>query len=280
MAHAIWKGSVNFGLVNIPVNLYSGEDPADEISFSLVDKRDMSPIGYRKVNKVTGEEVPREAAVKAYEYAEGRWVTVSDDDLKRASPERTQRVDIAAFIDSADIDPAYFAKPYYLEPAKRSEKVYALLREALARARKIGIATVVLRSREYLAAVMPHERLLLLNILRWPYELRDPGQLTLPDKDLKKLKISEAELKMAERLVDDLAAPWDPSQYKDRYREDVLEFIKRKAEQGEAAALAATPKPGKTEAPPADIMALLKASVAQAHGAKGKPPAHRGPFLH
>lgn len=269
MAHAIWKGSVNFGLVNIPVSLYSGENRAEELAFSMLDKRDMSPIGYKKINKVTGEEVPKQDLVKAYEYAEGQWVTVSDEDLKRASPERTQRVDISAFVDAADIDPAYFDKPYYLEPAPRSEKVYALLREALARADKVGIATVVVRSREYLAALMPRDRALVLNLLRWPHELREPNELKLPDADLKKLKVSEAELKMAERLIDDLAAPWDPAQYKDKYHAEVLAFIRRKAEQGEAAAVAAAPKAEKIEAP-ADIMALLKASVAQAGKAHGR----------
>ncbi len=279
MAHAIWKGSVNFGLVNIPVNLYSGENRSEELSFSMLDKRDMSPIGYKKVNKVTGEEVPRDAQIKAYEYQEGQWVTITEADLKRASPERTQRVDITAFVDASEIDPAYFDKPYYLEPAARSEKVYALLREALVRTKKIGIATVVIRSKEYLAALIPHEKLLLLNVMRWPHELRDPNELKLPERDLKKLKISEAELKMAERLVEDLGAGWDPTQFKDQYHDELLAFIQKKAEKGEAAAIAEAPKAEKKEAP-ADIMALLKASVAHAQTGKGKAPAPRGRMLH
>lgn len=269
MAHAIWKGSVSFGLVNVPVSVYSGEDRGRELGFSMVDKRDMSPIGYKKINKTTGEEVPKNAVGKAFELDEGKYVTLSDEDFKRASPERTQRVDIAAFVDAGDIDPAYFDKPYYLEPAAKSEKVYALLREAMIRSKKIGVASVVIRSKQYLAVVVPRDRLLELCLLRYADELRDPGELHLPDRDLKKLKITEAELKMAERLIEDLAAPWEPAQYKDEYREELLEFIKRKAAAGEGKEMPPEAKKPRT-APPADIMALLKASLAA--GSKGKPP--------
>lgn len=275
MAHAIWKGSVSFGLVNVPVNLYSAEARGEELSFSMVDKKDMSPIGYKKVNKNTGEEVPKDRIIKAFELEEGRYVTVSDADFKRAAPEKTQRVDIVAFVDAGDIDPVYFEKPYYLEPAARSDKVYALLREAMVRTKKIGIATVVIRSKQYLAALVPRGKALELCLLRYAEELRDPEDLKLPADDPKKLKISEAELKMAERLIEDLAAPWDPSQYKDEFKAELLSFIEKKAKEGESAAIAEAPKAPKA-APPADIMALLKASVGQ----KVRAPVGAGRQVH
>jgi DNA end-binding protein Ku len=274
MARAIWTGGISFGLVNVPVNLYSAES-RDELSFSMLDKRDMSPIGYKKVSKATGREVPREDVVKAYEYEEGRFVPVADEDFKRASPARSQRIDVVAFVDASAIDPAYFQTPYYLEPAGRSDKHYALLREALQRSGKVGVAQVVLRSREYLCALMPRGELLLLELLRYPHELRDPSELKLPERGDKSLKITEAELKMAERLIDDLADGWEPGKYKDRYREELLAFIKRKAEKGESAAVAAAPKEAATAAP-ADIMSLLKKSVARAERQRGK----HGPLLH
>jgi DNA end-binding protein Ku len=270
MAHAIWTGSVGFGLVNIPVNLYSGEESdGGRLGFTMLDKRDMSPVGYKKVNKKTGREVSKQDLVKGFEFRDGEYVTVSDADFKRAAPEKTQRVDIQAFVHADEIDPAFFSQPYYLEPAARADKVYALLREAMKRSGKIGVATVVIRAKQYLAAVVPRGDALELVLLRYPGELRDPGELHLPEGDAKKLKLSEAELKMAERLIEDLAAPWDPSRYKDEYKEQLLAFIKRKAEKGEISEVEPPEKPAKA-APPADIMALLKASV---EGGKAKAPA-------
>jgi len=277
MAQAIWKGSVSFGLVNVPVSLYSGES-REEIHFSLIDKRDKSPIGYRKVNKKTGEEVPKDALARAFELEKGEYVLVDDAELKKASPERTQRIDIKAFVDVKEIDPAYFDKPYYLEPAAKSEKIYALLREAMSRAGKAGIASVVIRAREYLAAVMPRGPALMLELLRYQYELRDPSELHLPESDAKKLKISDSELKMAARLIEDLEADWKPAEYKDHYREELLAFIVRKAKEGRAFEVekeeksGAKPKPG---APSEDLMALLKASVARVEKGKGTGPRSR-----
>lgn len=269
MAHAIWKGSVGFGLVNIPVNLYSGEARERELGFTMLDKRDMSPVGYKKVNKKTGAEISKQDIVKGYEYREGEYVTVTDADFKKAAPEKTQRVDIQAFVHAEEIDPAFFSQPYYLEPAARADKVYALLREAMKRSGKIGVATVVIRARQYLAAVVPRDDALELVLLRYPDELRDPRELHLPEGDAKKLKLSEAELKMAERLIEDLASPWKPSQYKDEYKDQLLGFIKKKAEKGEVSEVELPEKPKKAQ-PPEDIMALLKASVEG--GAKGRAP--------
>jgi DNA end-binding protein Ku len=273
-AHAIWKGSVGFGLVNIPVSLYSGEESGGSLGFTMLDKRDMSPVGYKKVNKKTGREVTRQDIVKGFEYREGEFVTVTDADFKKAAPEKTQRVDIQAFVRADEIDPAFFSQPYYLEPAARADKVYALLREAMKRSGKIGIATVVIRARQYLAAVVPREQALELVLLRYPEELRDPSELHLPEGDAKTLKLSEAELKMAERLIEDLAAPWEPRKYKDEYKEQLLDFIRRKAEKGEVEEAEPPEKPKKAP-PPADIMALLKASV-EGGGGRAKAPVPAG----
>src|SRR5688572_7730519 len=154
---AIWKGSISFGLVNIPVALHSAEKRDEDLDFTLLDRRDFSPIGYRKVNKATGEEVPRDQIAKGFEVEEGRYVLIEDEDFKRASPEKTQRIDIVAFIDLGDIPVTYFDKPYYLEAVAKQEKGYVLLREALKKANKAGIAKVVIRSRQYLAALIAQD---------------------------------------------------------------------------------------------------------------------------
>lgn len=278
MARSIWKGAISFGLVNIPVSLYSAEAPQKELDFTLLDKKDMAPVGYKKVNKASGEEVPKDRLVKGFEVEEGRFVVVGEEDFKRAAVEKTQRVDIRAFVDLSEIDPALFSKPYYLEPAAKADKAYALLREALRRAGKAGIATVVLRSRENICALIPRDELLLLEMLRFPDELRDPHELALPPVDMKKAKLSEAELKMAERLIADLEAPFQAGEYHDEYRQALLDFIKKKAEAGEAELGKLPAKEARLE-PPADIMKLLKASVAQA-GRKGGDGARRGRVLH
>jgi len=273
---AIWTGSLSFGLVNIPITLRPAESRKD-IGFSLLDKRDMSPIGYRKINKNTGMEVPKEDIAKGYKVDEDRYVLISDDDFKRVAPERTQRVEIRAFVDVGDIDPAYFEKPYFLEPAKKSEKPYALLREAMKRTGKVGVATVVIRAKEYLAAVLSRGPALLLELLRFAHELRDPSDLHLPEEGSKKMRISEAELKMAERLIGDLEAKWDPRQFKDTYHDELLEFINKKAATGGIKAMRLPEKSSEVE-PPGDIMELLKKSVAHVEKVRSGVP--RARYLH
>lgn len=254
----IWNGLISFGLVNIPVTLHSGES-AKDLHFILLDKRDLSPIGYRKINKGTGEEVPRDRIVKAYRLEDGRYVTLTEEDFKRASPERSQRIEIKAFVEAAQIDPAHFERPYYLEPAPKNEKAYALLREAMKRTGKIGVATIVLRGKEHLAALIARGPALMLEMLRYGEELRDPSDLHLPDESL---ALPEGELAMAQRLVEDLAGPWKPDEYKDQYRGELLAFIEKKAKAGKAEAGPEIPEPRESATPPSDIMALLKKSLA------------------
>lgn len=263
----IWKGAVSFGLVNIPVTLHSGET-SSELHFSMLDKRDLAPIGYRKINKLTGQDVPSREIVKGFKRAPNEFVVLTDEDFKKASPERARRIDITAFVDAGRIAPAHFSRPYYLEPAAKSEKAYALLREAMRRANKAGIASVVLRAKEHLAALIVQGPVIMLELLRYPSELADPAGLHLPDEDLERLKISDAELKMAERLIEDLSAPWKPEQYKDEYRSELLEFIEAKAKAGKSRTGPAVTAEAKALEAPADIMSLLKKSLASSQHAR------------
>lgn len=268
MANIVWKGAIRFGLVNIPVALHTAERHA-ELDFTLLDRKDHSPIGYRKVNKRTGREVPRTDLVRAMEVEEGRFVEISDEEIRRALPERTQRIDIMAFVGQDEIDPVYFARPYYLEPAEQSERAYAILREALRRTGRVGIASVVFRTREHVCALMARGPLLVLDVLRYPQELRDPGELNLPPAAVEKLGIAARELEMAERLVSEMAEPWDPERHRDRYRDELLEVIRQKARTGAVPAPAVTaPLPRAGE--PLDLMALLKRSVEERAGRPGR----------
>jgi DNA end-binding protein Ku len=263
MARAIWKGSISFGLVNIPVGLFSAASP-DELSFRQLDKRNMSPIGYKKYNKNTGDDVESEEIVKGYEYESGHYVVLSDEDLRRANPEKTQTVEITDFVDLDEIEAVYFDKPYYLAPTGKNKKGYALLREALKRTRKVGIAKVVIRSREYLAAVVPQGDVLLLEILRYPHEIRSADDLEVPQGELKDLGVNDREVEMAERLVEGMTAEWDPSRYHDSYRDDLMQLIQARIESGQTDAPDETPveeiETG-DRGDVIDIMALLKRSV-------------------
>ncbi len=259
MARAIWKGSISFGLVNIPVGLYSAEKP-NELSFDLLDSRDKAHIRYKRVNEQTGKEVPWEQIVRGYEFEEGQYVIVSDEDMKRANPEATQTVDIVGFVDLEEISPTFFEKPYFLGPDKKGRKSYALLREVLKRTGKAGIATVVIRTKQRLAAVVPQDDVLLLQILRYAHELRTAEDLDLPAG---KEGVTDRELDMAERLVEGMVDTWDPEQFHDTYRDDVLKMIKRRVDAGQ---LESAPESPEEEEKPArgqvvDLMALLKQSV-------------------
>ena len=268
MARAIWKGSISFGLVHIPVGLFAAEE-RDELSFRQLDRRNMSPIGYKKYNKATGKDVSMDEIVRGYEYEPGQYVVVSDEDFKRANPEATQTVEITDFVDAAEITPAYYDKPYYLGPLNaRGAKSYALLRETLRRSGKVGISTVVIRSRQHLAAVIPVGDVLVLELLRYPDEIRRPDDLDLPSSDLKEAGVTAKELEMAEKLVEGMTEAWDPTRYHDSYREDLMALIERKARAGdvEEAAPVDEEKP-RTDV--IDIMTLLKRSVAEA-GKRGK----------
>ncbi len=274
MPRAIWKGTISFGLVTIPVSLYSAENRSDNISFNMLDRRDMSRIQQRRVNASTGQEVPWEEIVKGYEYEPGQYVVVSEEELGAATVEATQTVNIVSVVKAVEIPQMYFETPYYLEPTKGGKKAYALLRETFRRTGYIGIARVVIRTREYVGALIPEGNLLLLHLMRYHYELKDPGELDLPGEDIKALGIQPKELQMAEQLVKAMVGEFNPQEYEDTFRQHVLELIEQKARTGKIEVA-----PGKAEAPRAevvDIMSLLKRSlenVEKSTRTKGKEPA-------
>jgi len=266
MPRALWKGSISFGLVNIPVGLFPAEQRSEGLSFVQLDRRSMSPIGYRRYNKSTGEEVPWDEIVKGYEYEPGQYVVLTEDDFERANVKASRTVEILDFVNAEEIEPLYFDKPYYLAPTNANSKGYALLRETLRRTGKIGVARVVIRTREYLGAVMARGNMLLLEVLRYPYELRTAEDLEVPGEDLEAIGVTDKELKMAEMLVEQMVETWQPEKYEDRYRDDLLARIREKIEAGETEGAAVAPVTEEVEAGAevVNIMDLLKRSVERA----------------
>ncbi len=262
MPRSIWKGSITFGLVNIPVGLY-GAESRHELQFHLLDKRDKSPVHYKRVSEGSGKEVPWGDIVRGYEYEKGQYVILSDEDLQHANPTATQTIDITDFVDAAEISPVYFDKPYYLAPDKKGTKGYALLREALRRSGKVGIASVVIRTRQYLAAVLPQDDVLVLELLRYAHELRDAADLEVPRGS----EVSDRELAMAEKLIDAMAGSWEPAAYTDTYEKDVMEMIERRVESGETEAVETkAPKRPASGGKVVDLMMLLQRSVDESGG--------------
>jgi DNA end-binding protein Ku len=281
MPRGLWKGAISFGLVNVPVELFSAEKRSTELDLTMLDKRDLAPVGYKRYNKASGEDVPWSEIVKGYEYEDGKYVVLSEEDFRRANVEASKTVDIQAFVDAGEVPPLYFETPYYLAPGKRGEKAYALLREALRKAGKIGIATVVIRTRQYLAALIPHGDVLLMNTIRYANEVRPVEELGIPEASLKGAKVTAKEIDLALRLIDDMADHWQPEQYKDTYREDLLKRIEEKVKAGQTKEITAPEKEGAEEKAGAeviDLMALLRKSVegkakAAPARASGKRPA-------
>lgn len=264
-SRAIWKGSIDFGLVNIPVQLYSAET-ANGLSFDLLDKRDFARIRYRRINEKTGKEVPWNDIVKGYEYKKDEYVAVSDADFARANVEASQTISITDFVSAIDVSPIYYDKPYYLAPLKNGERAYVLLREVLRNTGKVGIAKVVIRTRQHLAMVLVEGPMLILELLRFPDELRDFSTLNLPKSGSKTATALPRELKMAERLVKTMIGKWQPEKYRDEYRDDILKIIDEKVESGKTKVAATTipAAPRERRGKVIDIMHLLRQSVEQA----------------
>lgn len=273
-SRAIWKGSIAFGLVQIPVELHVAEEP-DELSFRQLDKHDFSPIGYDRINKRTGKKVAWEDIVRGFEVDKDEYVVLSDEELESANVEATHTIDIIAFVDEGDVDPVYFEKPYFVTPTKQGAKAYALLRATLAKNKQIGVAKIVIRTRQRLAALMPQGEALTLVTLRYAHELRSAEDLALPGKSLDKLGVSDAEMRMADTLVRGMHDKWHPEQYKDTYRDDILSLVDKKAKAGEVNTVAELPherRAPKQKSNVVDLMEMLKKSL----GEKGIPaPAKR-----
>ncbi len=273
MSRSLWKGSISFGLVNIPVLLYSAEN-RNSFDLTLLDRRDMKPVGFKRYNKKTGKEVAWEQIVKGYEYEKNRYVVLTDEDFRRANVKATQTIDILSFVRGEDISPTSFETPYFLAPDKRGEKGYALLRETLAKTGKAAIATVVIRTRQYIAAVIPWNEMMVLNTLRYANELRPTKELQIPTNSLKTAGVTSRELEMATKLVEEMSERWKPAQYKDTYREDLMRLINKRIKAGKTEVVTgpeegeAQDKPGRAKV--VDLMALLKRSVQRS--AKPKRP--------
>jgi len=262
MARPIWTGTLSFGLLNVPVSLMSGERKVD-LHFRMLDSRDRKPIRFERVNADTGEEVPWKDIVKAYEYDKGSYVVLEEDDIRSAAPESHETVEVETFVDASQIDPRYYEKPYLLVPGKKAEKGYVLLRETLRSTGKVGIARVVVRTREYLCAVMPNDDALVLMILRYPQELVEPDDYKLPSGKLADYRITSKETAMAEQLIESMAGDWDPSQYHDEFRERLQQVLnKRIKSKGGTTQVEDDPAPREDATTNVvDFMALLQKSL-------------------
>jgi DNA end-binding protein Ku len=263
MPRALWKGAITFGLVYIPVELHPGEK-RDTLDLTMLDRRDMKPVGYQRINKESGEVVPWEDIVKGYEYEKEQYVVLSDEDFRKANVEATQTVNIMSFVSAEDIPVIYYDTPYYLVPEKRGGKTYALLREALKRTGKAGIASVVIRSRQHLAALTTSENMLVLDTLRYGYEVRPVSDYDVPEGSLKTLGIQEKELSMALKLMEEMTEQWNPDKYRDTYRDDILARVKEKIKAGETDVITEAEEAVETprrKAEVIDLMALLKSSI-------------------
>lgn len=244
MARGIWKGTLGFGLVSIGVELHSAES-AERLDLDLLDRRDMGRIGYQKINKTTGDIVPQQEIVRGYAVTKQRYVILTDTDIKAANPKATQTIDIFGFVEAEAVARIYFAKPYYVTPLKGSEKAYTLLHQALHRTERLGLAHVVIHTRQYVAAVYPYEGAIVVQLLRYDHELKDPSDVGVRPSKAPARAARPQELAMAEQLIDSMATKWKPSDYRDEYRDDLMRLVKRRARSGTKR----SQEPVKVEAP-------------------------------
>ena len=259
---AIWKGNISFALVSIPISLFSATRKS-ELSFHYLHKKDMSPVSYKRFCDTENSEVPWEEITRGYEYEKDQYIEITDEDLDKADIELTKTIQIQEFVQESEIDPVYFDKPYYLEPQKGGERAYALMRDALAQSKKVGIAKVVLKSREHLAAVKSVGNMLTLQTMRFSHEIVDAGSLNLPAK----AEISKKEMDLANTLIDSMSDKFDPNRYKDDYYDKVLEIIQMKV----AGVTPQVPAPkGPGPAKVVDLMEILKQSLNETKKAKDR----------
>ena len=267
----LWKGAISFGLVHIPVSLHTATTE-HAIDFDWLDKRSMDPVGYKRINKKTGKELTKENIVKGIEVEDGHYVVLGEDEIAAAYPQATQSIDIEAFVAADEIPFVYLDRPYYLAPIAKGAKVYALLRETLLRTQRIGVARVVIQTRQHLAALIPVGPALVLNLLRWGADIKPWTDLDLPAEGAKATHLSEAELKMAAQLVADMSRSFKPDDYRDSFKDEVMALVRRKAESGETETVV-QPEAGEAPAKTADVIdltELLKRSL-KGGGERPKP---------
>jgi DNA end-binding protein Ku len=249
---SIWTGSISFGLVNIPVKLYSGSQ-SNSLDLDMLRKGDLCPVKYRRVCADDEKEIPYNEIVKGFEYSDGNYIVLTDEDFQNANVEQTKTIDILDFVNESEIDLRYFEKPYYLEPDKAGIKPYALLREALKKSKKVGIANYVLRNRGHIGLVKPVGSAIILNQMRYADELRNPADLNLPETKA----VKDKEIDLALTLIDQWTTKFDPEKYKDTYIEDLKNIIEEKAKGKKPRAKGKAPQPTKV----VDMMSLLKKSL-------------------
>jgi DNA end-binding protein Ku len=268
----IWNGTISFGLVNIPVGVYSASS-SEKISFNFLHEKDMGRIAYVKVCKVCGKEVSNDEIIRGYQYAKDEYVPLTPEDFQKVAIETTKTLAITDFVEQDEIDPMFYDQPYYLVPGKKAERAYALLREALERSHKVGIGKVAIREREYLAAIKPHGDALMMETMHFADELTQADDLNIP----KDIKLESAEIKLAQQLIDMNASHFEPEKYEDTYREGLLELIDQKLKGTEVRARKAKAARATNVV---DIMSKLKESLASAGGKRksaAAKPAHAKP---
>ncbi len=267
MPRAIWKGAISFGLVHVPIALYPASTSTG-IDFDWLDKRSMDPVGYKRINKRTGKEVAKENIVKGVKVEDEAYVVLSDEEIKAAYPRTTQTIEIESFVKVEEIPLMQFEKPYYLEPLPKGDKVYTLLREAMLASGVVGIARVVLHTKEYLAALMPNDQGLLLNTLRWADEIRDFADLKLPTEGKKALK--ESDVKMAKQLIADMTTNWKPDAYADKFTHAIHALVAKRQKAGTTEKVEVMEETSESTSNVLDLTALLARSLKKAHGEEGK----------
>jgi DNA end-binding protein Ku len=259
-SRALWKGAISFGLVHIPVALHSATSEQG-LNFDWLDKRTMDPVGYKRVNKKTGKEIDKENIVKGIEYEDGHYVVLSQEEISAAYPKTTQTIEIEMFVPATDIPFVYLERPYYVVPTNKGEKVYALLREALLSTERIGIARVVIQTKQHLAALIPSGPALVLNLLRWGDEIRSWENLNFPAEGRKEAGITDKELKMAEQLVMDMSGKWNPDEFHDSFKDEIMKLVHERVETGDIQTVVEAEESERTSAQIVDLTELLQRSL-------------------
>lgn len=269
-SRTLWKGAITFGLVHIPVGLHTAARE-EGVDFDWLDKRSMDPVGYKRINKRTGREITAENIVKGVEYEDGKYVIVSPEEIEAVYPKTTQTITIERFIDATELPFVYLERPYYVAPINKSDRVYALLREALADSGKVGLARVVISTKQHLAALVPSGPALVLSLLRWGDEVKTLDALDLPAAGRKGL--NAAELKMAAQLIEEMSGKWDPADFKDEFRIQVMKLVEKKAKAGEAKTVLEPEEEAPASAEVIDLTELLQRSLRQGGGKPARKPA-------
>lgn len=261
MPHAIWKGAITFGLVHVPVNLYSATQDVS-VDFDWLDKRTLDPVGYKRNNKVTGKDIEKENVVKGIKQNNNEYILLSEEEIKAAFPKKTQTIEIESFVKASEINFMYLEQPYYLEPGVKADKVYSLLREAMKESDVIGVARIILHTKEHLAALIPNEAGLVLNTIRWSTEIRSVQEIKLPEAGRKDLKPTE--LKMANQLISDMTNKWKPSEYLDAFGQSIQTLVDKKIKAGQSKAVTSLEEASNDDdANVLDLTELLARSLAK-----------------